>query len=306
MKSVDDQRPLRQRFREAFPGYIYIIAGSFITACGLVFFINPGKIAAGGVSGIATILFHTVGWDPGLMIFVLSVPIFTAGVAIFGKIYGFKSFLGTVLLSGFTSLLIKLFGPQGFLDYNDSLSVLLSAIFGGVVTGIGMGLVMRSGANTGGTDIIAQIIARFTPMTLGSSLAMVDGVIIFSSIFVFGVTNAMYAIITVYITGLMIDKVVLSLGKNYAKTVFIVCSQNRDAIQSGILENLGHGGTILAGTGMFSGESRPVIMTVIKNNKINQLTKIVHNADPRAFMVVSDAYNVIGEGFKTVSSLDIE
>lgn len=295
----------KSRLWDIVLNYSYIVVGSFVTAAGLVFFINPGKIAAGGVSGIATILFHTLGWDPGLMIFVLSVPLFVAGTLIFGKQYGFKTIFGTLCLSGFTSLLIRFFGAEGFLDYSDSLSVLLSAIFGGVVSGIGMGLVMKSGANTGGTDIVAQIVAKYTPLTLGTSLSLVDGLVIFSSVFVFGITSALYAIMTVYITGLMIDKVILSIGKNYAKTVYIICSQNREAIQKAILEQLEHGGTVLQGTGMYSGQDKPVIMTVIKNNKISQLTRIVHNEDPGAFMVVSDAYNVMGEGFKKISDTDL-
>ena len=141
---------------------------------------------------------------------------------------------------------------------------------------------------------------------MGMALAIVDGVIIFSSIFVFGITSALYAIITVYVTGIMIDKVVLSLGKNYAKTVFIICSRNRELIQKQILEQLGHGGTILSGVGMYSGQDRPVIMTVIKNNKITQLNRIVHKADPNAFVIVSDAYNVLGEGFGSISKSDID
>lgn len=292
------------KIRDVLPGYLYIVIGSFVTGAGLVMFINPGKIAAGGVSGIATILFHTLGWDPGLMIFVLGVPLFLAGFAIFGKVYGFKSFLGTILLSGSTSLLIRVIGPEGILDYADPISTLLSAVFGGVVTGIGMGLVMRSGANTGGTDIIAQIISRYTPMSLGVALTVVDGIIICSSAFIFGITHALYAVITVYIAGVMIDKVVLTLGKNHAKTVYIICSSNMEEVERNILSELNHGGTILKGTGMYSGEDRPVIMTVVKNNKVAGLTRIVRNADPKAFMVVSDAYNVLGEGFKSLSRPD--
>ncbi|NLY07923.1 MAG: YitT family protein [Spirochaetales bacterium] len=301
-----EKKPWYVAFWKKLPGYLYIILGSFVTAAGLVFFINPGKIAAGGVSGISTILFHTLGWDPGVMIFILSIPLFVIGIAIFGKTYGIKSVLGTVFLSGFTTILIRIFGAQGFLDYNDSLSVLLSAVFGGVLAGAGMGFVLKSGANTGGTDILAQIISRYTPISMGMALAIVDGVIIFSSIFVFGITSALYAIITVYVTGIMIDKVVLSLGKNYAKTVFIICSRNRELIQKQILEQLGHGGTILSGVGMYSGQDRPVIMTVIKNNKITQLNRIVHKADPNAFVIVSDAYNVLGEGFGSISKSDID
>ncbi len=141
----------------------YILTGSFLTAVGIALFTAPAKIASGGVSGIATIFYHTLGFDIGLSIFVLSVPLFVLGVAIFGKEYGIRSLAGTLFLSLFTYLLNRFFGYGGLLDYANVLSVLLSAIFGGVMMGIGIGLVMRSGANTGGTDIVAQIVARFTP-----------------------------------------------------------------------------------------------------------------------------------------------
>lgn len=297
----------RPGWKEKLNTHLYIVVGSLVAAFGLSFFVNPGKIAAGGVSGIGTILFHTLGFDLGLSIFCLSVPLFAAGIAVFGKEFGFKSILGTVCLSGFTSLLTGVLGKEGFIQYNNGpIAILLCAIFGGVFTGAGMGMVMRSGANTGGTDILAQIISKYTPISLGVSLTLVDGIIIFTSIFFFGITSALYAIMTVYITGRLIDKVVLSFGKNYAKTVLIICNDNREAIQKGILEELGHGGTILEGTGMFSGDDRPVIMTVVKNNKINALIRIVHNSDPSAFMVVSDAYNVLGKGFRPISPTGLE
>ncbi|MDD4082111.1 MAG: YitT family protein [Sphaerochaetaceae bacterium] len=282
-----------------FVEYIYIILGSFITALSVVFFLNPAKIAAGGVSGIAIILFHTLNLDPGIMIFVLSFPLFVIGTKVFGPKFGLKSLLGTILLSGFIYFLNKIFGTEGFLNYSDSLNVLLSALYGGVVAGVGMGFVMKSGANTGGTDIIAQVIAKYTSLTLGTSLMLIDGLVIFSSIFVFGITNALYAIITVYVTGIMIDRVVLSGLQNYAKTVFIISKKNK-IIQKRILEELEHGGTILSGTGMYSGMERPVIMTVVYNNKINYLTSIVNEEDKEAFMIVQNAYKVVGEGFVAI------
>lgn len=263
-------------------------------------FITPAKIASGGVSGIAIILFHTLGLETGLGIFALSVPIFLLGLRIFGKMYGFKSFLGTIFLSGFTTFLNWIIGVDGVLNYNQEVSMLLSAIFGGVMAGIGIGIVMMSGANTGGTDIVAQILAKYTPISLGRALTLVDALVIISSAFIFGIESAMYAIITVYITGIMIDKVVFGIGKNYAKTIFII-SNKREEIQKAILFDLERGGTILTATGMYSGENRPVIMTVIPNNQVNALTRIVHKTDPRAFMIVSEAYNVLGEGFKPIT-----
>jgi uncharacterized membrane-anchored protein YitT (DUF2179 family) len=277
----------------------YIVTGSFLTAVGIALFATPARIAGGGVSGIATILYHTMGLDTGFSILFLSVPLFIVGVAIFGKQFGIKSLAGTLLLAGFTSLLNRLFGYGGVLDYSNVLSVLLSAIFGGVVVGIGCGMVLRSGANTGGTDIVAQIIARYTPLSMGSSLFLVDALIIAASGFVFGLESALYATMNLYITGAMIDKVVLSFGTRSSKTVFII-SDKRETIQKAILEQLGHGGTILSGKGMFTGFDRPVIMTVVSNHKISQLTNIVHRADNQAFMVIQEAYQVLGEGFTPI------
>jgi uncharacterized membrane-anchored protein YitT (DUF2179 family) len=282
-----------------FTELFYIVFGSFLTAVGIALFSTPARIAGGGVSGIATILYHTLGIDTGLSILVLSVPLFFVGVAIFGKQFGIKSISGTLLLALFTSLLNRIFGYGGVLDYSNVLSVMLSAIFGGVVIGIGCGLVLKSGANTGGTDIVAQILARFTPLSLGSSLFIVDALVIAASGYIFGLESALYATITLYITGALIDKVMLSFGTRSSKTVFII-SEKRETIQKAILEQLGHGGTILSGSGMFTGCDRPVIMTVVSNHKLGQLTNIVHRADSRAFMVIQEAYQVLGEGFTPI------
>jgi uncharacterized membrane-anchored protein YitT (DUF2179 family) len=277
----------------------YITTGSFLTALGIALFSSPAKIASGGVSGIAIILYHTLGLDTGLSIFILSVPLFLLGVAIFGKQYGVKSLTGTVLLSLFTSLLNAWIGYAGVLDYSNPLSILLSAISGGVLMGLGVGLVLRSGANTGGTDILGQILARYTPLSMGTSLFLVDAVIITASAFIFGLEMALYAIMTVYIVSVTIDRVVLSFGTRSAKTVFII-SEKRKEIEKAILEELGHGGTILYGSGMYTGFDRPVIMTVVANNKIGALTNIVHRNDHLAFMVVQEAYKVLGEGFTPI------
>jgi len=277
----------------------YIVLGSFLTAAGVALFSSPARIASGGVSGIAIIIYHTLRFDTGLSILVLSVPLFLLGVAIFGKQYGMKSLLGTVLLSLFTSLINAWVGYDGLLDYSKDLSVLLSAISAGVLMGLGVGLVLRSGANTGGTDILAQIVARFTPLSMGTALFLVDAIIIASSAFIFSLEMALYATMTVYIVGVTVDKVVLSFGTRSAKTVFII-SEKRQVIQEEILKELGHGGTILNGQGMFTGFDRPVIMTVVSNNKVGELTNIVHRADSQAFMVVQEAYKVLGEGFTPI------
>ncbi len=276
--------------------YTYIVVGSFLTAFGIAIFTNPAKIASGGVSGIAIILYHLFGWDPGSMIFILSVPLFLIGMKIFGAQYGVKSLVGTICLSVFTTVLNLIFGYNGILNYAQPLNVLLSALFGGVAMGAGIGLVMKSGSNTGGTDIIAQILARYTRLTLGNSLFLIDALIIVASAFVFGIESALYALITVYITGVVIDKVVLSMGTKYAKTVYIISTKPQE-ISNGIITELGHGGTLIHGTGMYTGTERTMIMTVVPNQKIARLTNIVHDLDDKAFMIVLETYQVMGEGF---------
>lgn len=280
--------------------YLNLSIGSFLVAVSVAFLVNPAKIASGGVSGIATIFYHTVGWNPGYVIFVLSIPLFLVGMKIFGKVYGFKSLVGTVLLSVFTTILVDLTGGAGILDYSDSISMLLSAVFGGVIMGAGIGFVMKGGANTGGTDIVAQILNKYTPLSLGTCLTLVDGVIIAISAFVFGIESAMYAIITVYICGITIDKVALPIGANTTKTVFII-SEHVEEIKKVILDELDHGATLLSATGMYTGYDRPVIMTVISNQELSTLTGRVKDIDERAFMIVQDAHQVLGEGFMPIS-----
>lgn len=288
--------------------YSYIIIGSAITALGIVLFLNPAMLAPGGVSGIATILFHTLGLDLGLTILVLTIPIFLIGAKLFGKQYGVKTLLGSVLLSVFTSIWASVFGDAGLLDYSKDISIWLSALYGGVIIGLGMGLVMKSGSNTGGTDIIAQIIARYTSLSLGTALFLVDGVIIAVSAIFFSIENALYAIVVAYITTVVVNKIVLSMGTNYAKTVFII-SEKTDEIGEYIINTLERGATILDAKGFYTKESRPMIMTVIPNQDISKLTRAVHQADPKAFLIVHEAFHVLGEGYtpieKIASSSDV-
>ena len=280
--------------------YANITLGSFLVAVGVAYFVNPAKIASGGVSGIATMVYHTLGVNPGYVIFGLSIPLFLIGMKVFGKVYGFKSLVGTVLLSAFTYVLVKISGGDGFLDYSEPLSVWLSALFGGVVMGAGIGFVMKGGANTGGTDIIAQILNKYTPLSLGTCLTLTDAAIIASSVFIFGVESALYAVTTVYITGIVIDKVAMPLGANTAKIVMII-SEKHEEIGKVILEQLEHGATLLTGTGMYTGSDRPVIMSVVSNQQLTTLTALVKQIDDKAFMVVQNAHQVLGEGFVPMS-----
>lgn len=282
--------------------YIFIVLGSFIAGFGIAAFTTPGKIAGGGVNGIATILYHTFGFEPGISMLCMNIPIFLIGMKVFGPKYGYKSLLGMLLLSVATSLTGKLIGYGGIISYTDSVDVLFSALFGGILIGAGIGLVLKSGANTGGTDILAQILSKYSSLPLGTSLLLVDGLVILSSAFVFGLERAMFAIITVYASSQVINYVIMVMGTKYAKTAYIF-SERQDEIKELIIKELHHGGTIFTGVGIYTGQERSMLMAVIPNQQISRLTTIVHQTDPKAFMIVEEAYQVLGEGFTPMAKI---
>ncbi len=279
---------------------LYLVLGTAVAGAAIALFITPAKIASGGgVNGVATILYHvTGGFDTGLVMLLISLPLFFIGLRIFGRLYGVKSLAGTILLSLWVSLMGQLTSYDGVLPpYIDRMDTLLSAIFGGVLLGGGgIGIVMRSGANTGGTDILAQIISRYTPLALGTALFLCDGLIIIAGALVFGLERALFAIITLYISGQMVNFMVMNLGTKYAKTAYIV-SEQHEAIGKRIIAELRHGGTLINGVGVFTQKERKLLLAVVHNQQINHLTQIVHEEDPKAFMFVHETYQALGEGF---------
>jgi uncharacterized membrane-anchored protein YitT (DUF2179 family) len=277
--------------------YLLIVLGTFITGFSIACFITPAKIAAGGLNGFATILYYLLGIDTGLTILLCSIPLFAVGMRIFGRTYGIKSLMGVILLSLFTTLFGQLTGYQGFLDYSDKVDILCSGIFGGFLTGAGIGLVMRTGANTGGTDIIAQIINKYTPIPLGTALFLSDGIVVIAGGFIFGFESALFAIFTLYVSGQTINYMVMSLGTKYAKTAYIV-SENVQVISERIIKDLGRGGTILKGTGIYTNKERSILMVVLPNTLITQAIHIATEEDERAFVFVHETYQAMGQGFK--------
>ena len=285
-----------------FIDYLYITLGTALTALALILFLNPQQLAPGGVSGISTILFHTLGWDLGLSMIVMTVPILLIGIKLFGSQYGIRTIVGSLLLSVFSWIWTWIFGSEGILNSSAEASLWLSALYGGVVSGIGLGLVMKAGSNTGGTDIIAQIIARYTPLSLGTSLFVVDGIIIAASAIFFGLEKALISAIVAYITSAAINKVVLSMGTNYAKTVYII-SPHYEEIGSYIMNSMDRGATLMNAKGLYTRESRPMLMTVIPNQDISRLTRVVHKTDPKAFMIIQETVHVLGEGYTPIEKI---
>lgn len=298
---------MKEKLKNIVSDYAYIVLGTALTGFGVSVFMNPAKLAPGGVSGLGTMIYHIIlektgsAWDLGIIMLCLSIPIYLVGLAFFGREYGLKTLMGTLLLSLFTTL-FNLLLPQGIIDYTKETSLWLCTLFTGITNGVGMGLVMRAGSNTGGTDIIAQIIARYTPIALGNALFIVDGIIIAASAFIFGIENALYSLIVSLLISLIIDKVIVPFGTNYAKNVFIISPRIHE-IGEFILNDLNRSGTIINARGLFTKEDKDMLMTTIPKKDITRLSRCVEEIDPNAFMVIQDTYHVLGEGYSPMDVL---
>ncbi|WP_374700257.1 YitT family protein [Thalassobacillus devorans] len=268
--------------------YSFVIIGSFFVALAFNVFLLPNNIASGGVAGISTITKGVFGWEPGLVQGLLNVPLFITGVIILGKNFGIKSFIGTLILPLFVYMTSGL-SPA-------TPNPLLGAIFGGMGVGLGLGIVFRGRASTGGIDLAAQILHKYTHLPLGVSVALLDGMIVITSAIVFSLEAGLYALIGLFATSRTIDFV--QVGLNTSKNVMIISDQVEEICQA-ILNEIDRGVTVLDGSGGYTEQSRKVVMCVVQQNEFIKLTQTVKMIDSEAFVVAMNATEVLGKGFKT-------
>ena len=286
--------------------YLRIVFGTFVAACGIALFSISAKLTGGGVTGIGTILYYSLGLDPGIVMMCINIPLFFIGMKVFGSVYGLRVFVGSTLLSLWVSFIGGLTHYQGFLDYSDSVNVLLSAVAYGVLVGGGIGIVMRAGSNCGGTDILAQIVAKHTPFAVGSIEFLMNISVVLTGTIFFGLRNTLMAFIAMYISGTMINLMVVKVGTSLAKTAFIFSNERCPDISRRVITELHHGGTLFRGTGIYTSKERNMLMVVVHNNQLITLEKIVHEEDPTAFMFINDAYQVLGNGFVPLNKVGDE
>ena len=273
--------------RESVIEYVYVIVGAAIIAIGFNVFLLPNQVASGGVSGISTILHGLFSWNPGYVQYAFNIPLFIAGVLFLGKKFGIKSFVGTVTLP----LIVLL--TNSWEPWTDN--PLLGALFGGIVVGLGIGLVFKGNASTGGTDLLAQIITKYTGISLGTSVLLIDGIIAISAAIVFDLEKGLYALIGLYVTTKTID--IIQLGFSQSKMVYII-TLKQDEVRDAIYAEINRGVTKLPAIGGYTGEARPVLMVVVYQTEFTKLKQLIKSVDPSAFVIVSDAYEVLGKGFK--------
>ena len=283
--------------REWFFNYTLIVLGSLVMALGYVLFIVPYKIVPGGVYGIAIVLHHTAGFPTGITGLVLNIPLFIWGIRELGPRFGLKTMVGLVLTSAFIDLITLWWGTVPVTE-----DVLVSAIFGGVFIGVGLGCIFRAKATTGGSDIVAQIMTKHTRVPVGQTLMLVDTLVVSVGIAAFhDITLALYAVITIFVTGKVIDAVVTGL-KFYMSAVII--SDHADAIRDRIINQMRRGGTFLLGQGMYRQQDKKVIFCAVSRRELAALREHIREVDAHAFMTVWNTREILGEGFKDFSQVD--
>ncbi|WP_077619635.1 YitT family protein [Bacillus sinesaloumensis] len=283
----------RRRRQEVHPTlhkvkeYIYILLGSATVALSFNLFLLPNKVASGGVSGISIILNSLFGWEAAYVQWALNIPLFIAGVMILGKVYGARTLIGTLFLP-FVVYLSRNLEPA-------TLDPLLGALFGGIGVGLGLGITFRGNASTGGTDLAAQIVHTFSGISLGKCVAFIDGLIVVTSAIVFDIESGLYALIGLFVTSKTIDLVQVGIGNS--KMALIITNQ-QDEVRQAIFDKLDRGVTKLSGYGGYTDDERPMLMCVVDQTEFTKLKQVVRSIDTSAFVVVMDAAEVVGEGFK--------
>jgi uncharacterized membrane-anchored protein YitT (DUF2179 family) len=284
--------------------YIFITIGVAITALAINIFLVPYKIAPGGLSGLSTVLFYVSdGKLPvGITMLVINIPLFILGYKFIGKSFFIRTVYGTIALSliiDLTESYMAYFAKEMLIDQNLTAyapDMLLYSIIGGFLSGIGLGIVLKMNATTGGTELAAKILNRpIKSMTIGQLLLFIDAIIILFAILAFNsILIGLYSLVSLFVTSKVIDAMVE--GVDYARAIFII-SEEHEEISKQILSSLDRGVTELKGKGVYTGKDKDVILCVVDRTQVQEVKKIAKSIDKNAFMIFADVREVLGEGF---------
>jgi uncharacterized membrane-anchored protein YitT (DUF2179 family) len=287
-----------KKFWPLFFDYALIFIGASIQAIGLRLFLVPADLASGGVSGIAQIINYLIHWPIGLMVLIGNIPLFILGWRFLGgPRFALRTAFAVIVYSVFVDLIPRLpiFPAQGLTD-----DIFLNSLYGAVVSGIGYGLVYRARGTSGGSDILARILNHYRSVPMTQSYLLVDSAVILAAGFVFGWKQALYAIITLYVSGIVSETVLE--GPGMVRTALIITNKPEEFAQR-VLVDMERGMTILQGKGAYTGTERPVLYCVVSRSEVSQLKAILQEIDPQAFMVIGQAHEAVGEGFKSLQKI---
>lgn len=271
--------------------YSLVVIGCFCVATSFNLFLMAHQIASGGVSGISVLIKHFFHIQPAYTQWAINIPLFFVGLVLVGKRFGAKVLVSTIILPLFVLLTHNWPTPTD--------NSLLAAIYGGLGIGLGLGLVYRGRGSTGGLDLVAQLIHRFTGISYHLAVPMLDGIVILCAGIFLSPEKALYALIGLFVTSKTIDAI--QGGFSTSKVAFII-SDETERLSEAVLHDLDRGLTKLSGHGGFTGEDRTVLMVVVSQTEVSKLKVLVKSVDPSAFVIISDTKEVLGEGFQLHSS----
>lgn len=268
---------------------LLVAVGLVLAAAAYRMYLIPNRVVAGGFTGVGQLLNHALGVGVGTVNIALNAPLFLVSMRSMGVRFGVRSLAAMLLLS----LLIDHLPLPAATD-----DMLLASVYGGVISGIGFGLILRGSATTGGTDMLASLLHRLIPeLRVSHGIFLFDGLVIIASAFAFEAQAAMYGLISAFLCNVLVDLVLE--GPNSAHSYFII-SDNSDAIARKILDEMNRGVTALEAVGMYSQTRRQVLLCVVSRFETVRLRRVIFEADPHAFVIANKAHEVLGEGFKAL------
>lgn len=296
---VTENKSLLSKFHLTFSwqslrDYLLIAAGALLQALAIRLFLVPAHLVNGGISGLSQIINYYTGWPIGLMILLGNLPLFVAGWRFLGgPRFAMRTAFAVVCISFFTDFLV-FFLPQDGLTHD----LVLNTLYGGVMSGIGYGLVYRGQGTSGGSDILARILNHWRGVSISQSYLLTDSLIMFMAGLAFSWENALYALVMLYVSGIAAETI--TEGSNVVRTALIVTSKP-EAVADYVLRQMERGLTVMTARGGYTGEERTVLYCVISRSEVAQIKAVVREADPKAFLVIGQAHEALGEGFQALA-----
>ncbi|MCU0484685.1 MAG: YitT family protein [Anaerolineales bacterium] len=286
-----------QKLRFSWSGladFLFIAVGALFQALAVRLFLVPANIASGGISGISQIINYYTGWPIGLMIFLGNIPLFLLGWRYLGgPRFALRTAFAVVAVSVSIDLLGLFLPSEGLTS-----DMVLNTLYGGVVSGIGFGLVYRGRGTSGGSDILARVLNHWRGISISQSYLLTDSLVMFLAGLSFSWANALYALVSLYISGIAAEAV--TEGSNVVRTAVIITNNPEPVVQH-ILESMERGVTLMEGRGGYTGAGRTVLYCVVTRSEVAQIKVLVREVDPNAFIVIGHAAEVLGEGFRSLS-----
>ena len=277
--------------RQEFLNYLFILLGSFIQALSMRLFLIPGLMVSGGISGAAQIVAYFTNFPIGIMVLIGNIPLLVLGWRYLGgRRFALRTTAAVVIFSLLTDMMSFFLPCEGL-----TADMVLNALYGGVLLGIGLGLVYLGGGTSGGSDILGRILNHYRGFSISQAYLITDGVVVLASGFAFGWDRALYSLCVIYVSGLAAEMV--SEGNSYYRTAIIISSKP-DEITKKVLTLLERGVTLLPAKGAYTGKDYELLYCVLSRSEVNVLKAIVREIDPLAFIVIGQANEALGEGFR--------